>query len=165
MANSGSTMERLFVLFASVAAGGLLGGLGVSPFPQIAEGARTTVEAARGALADRPDILLPIRYSGSGLVANDPARSQSGLTLVQGLLPGGPQVRLLDHDGNELHRWDVDFFRIWPDADGIIPTRRIPVSKNNYVTQGMWPMRDGSLIVNLTGLGSARIDACSNTVW
>lgn len=160
-----NTAERIFMLFALVMTGGLLGSLQVPPFPQIAESARTTMQVFGGMVQARPGILIPISHEGTGLVANDPAKSQPGLTLVQGTMPGGPQVRLLDHDGNEVHRWKVDFFAIWPDAEDLIPRRRIPASHNNYITQGMWPMPDGSLIVNITGLGAARIDSCSRTVW
>lgn len=160
-----NTAERLFMLFATVMVGGLLGSMGVPPFPQISASARTTMQFVGGMVNSRPGILIPISHEGTGLVSRDAAKSQPGLTLIQGTMPGGPQVRLLDHEGNEVHRWTVDFFAIWPDADQIIPARRIPASQNNYITHGMWPMPDGSLIVNLTGLGSARIDACSNTVW
>ncbi len=153
------------MLFATVIVGGLLGSMNVAPFPQLAESARTTMQFLGGMIAARPGILIPSIHEGTGLVKSDTAKSQPGLTLVQGTMPGGPQVRLLDHAGNEVHRWQVDFFDIWPDAEDIIPQRRIPASHNNYITQGMWPMPDGSLIVNLTGLGTARIDACSNVVW
>lgn len=153
------------MLLATVTIGGLLGSMEVPPFPQIAESARTTMQFVGGVVQTRPGILIPLSHEGEGLVTRDAARSQPGLTLIQGTMPGGPQVRLLDHEGREVHRWTVDFFAIWPDAEDVIPRRRIPASHNNYITQGLWPMPDGSLIVNITGLGAARIDACSNTIW
>ncbi len=160
--------DRIGVCLLVVAAGlggGILGASGAQPFPALYHQAQAVRLGLDGLTESRPAILLPRAYEGEGVVVNDATRAAGGLTLVQGILPGGPQVRLIDAQGNELHRWNVDFFAVWPDAAEVMPAKRIPASSLRYLTQGMWANPDGSLIVNFTGLGSAKIDACSNMVW
>lgn len=165
MPKTNSLAERIFLLLAMITTGGLLGGLNVAPFPQLADSARLTMNTVGAMFSGRPSILLPLEYDGEGLVVHDAAQSQPGLTLVQGIMENGHEVRLLDANGNVVHSWTPDFFASWPDASDIIPARRIPASQNHYVSQGLYPLPDGSLIVNFSGLGTARIDACSNTMW
>lgn len=146
-------------------AAGMLGAFGAFPFGQLVEGAKAT-----GTLVDewrqtRPTILDPIQYEGSGLVTYVPEESDGGLTLVQGILPGGTQVRLLAEDGRELHRWTTDFFKVWPDAQDVFPQHRRPSSQHQYFTQGVHAFRDGSLLVNFGELGAAKFDRCSRLVW
>ncbi|MDE1467574.1 arylsulfotransferase family protein [Aurantiacibacter sp. D1-12] len=165
MAKQSNFAERIFLLLAMITTGGLLGALNIAPFPQIADSARMTMTVVGGMFSSRPSILLPLTYEGEGLVTHDTARSQPGLTLVQGIMENGHEVRLLGPDGETLHSWTPDFYASWPNASEVIPAKRIPASQNHYVSQGLYPLPDGSLIVNFSGLGTARIDACSNTMW
>lgn len=159
------TAERLFLMLAMLVAGGLLGAMGAPPFKQLADGATATMTMVRLRMLDRSLILQPILHPGEGLVINEAEQVQPGYTLIQGIMPGGHQVRMLDEQGREVHRWKLDFYKAWPDAAEQIPAKRIPVSEFQYINQGMWPLPDGSLIANFTALGSVRVDACSNVMW
>lgn len=144
---------------------GLAGAFGASPFKELAGGARAAVLMAREMSQTRPMILSPLEYEGIGLVEADMAKANGGLTLIQGIMPGGNQIRLIAADGKEMHRWTADFFAIWPDADKVLKDRPVPKSEFNYFIQGMAPQSDGSLLVNFGQLGSAMLDKCSNLVW
>ena len=157
--------NRLMPVIAAVVLGGLVGSLGVAPFPQLAGGARATVALVNEQLQTRPIILDEITYPGRGLTTYKAGVVQPGNTLIEGIFPGGTQVRLYDISGRELHRWNADFFKVWPDAKKAFPASRIPQSQFNYFIQGMWPLADGSIIVNFGDLGAARLDACSRVMW
>ncbi|WP_427967524.1 arylsulfotransferase family protein [Altererythrobacter sp.] len=159
------TAERLFLMLVVLVLSGMAGAMGVAPFKQLAEGATATMTMVRLRMLDRSLILEPIVHPGKGLVTNDAAHVQPGYTMIQGIMPGGHQVRMLDAQGREVHRWKLDFYKAWPDAAEMIPAKRIPVSEFQYINQGMWPLPDGSLIANFTALGSVRVDACSNVMW
>lgn len=158
-------LGRLMPLLAAIMAGGLLGAAQVAPFPTLLGQARVTGEVISGLFESRPPILGAITHPGSGVVVKKDGRYDRGLTLVQGLLPDGPKVWLIDADGKVRHRWDNDFFAIWPDASKVIPAKRIPTSKYRAYAQGMYPLPDGSLIVNFNALGSVRLDKCSRPIW
>ncbi len=156
---------RLFPLLATLMAGGILGALGAQPFTMLADGAKASVMLVREQFQERPHILGPLVYEDSGLVSSDKDAMEPGHTLVQGIFADGKQVRLLDAEGQELHRWTADFFAIWPDADEVFPATQVPKSPLHYFIQGMEPLEDGSIILNFGQLGAARLDACSNLVW
>jgi len=158
-------MERLLLLAAAAIGGGLLGTQGAPPFKQLAEGASATATLVKEALADRPAILEPIVYQGEGLVAFDPDQAEPGNTLIQGIWPEGTQIRLLDEQGEELHRWTADLFKVWPDANEVFKEVTVPKSHFNYFIQGMHPLADGSVILNFGQFGAAKIDKCSELVW
>jgi hypothetical protein len=155
----------IFPMCAAIIAGGTLGGLGVQPFPALAEGARATMTFIAEKMQSRPEILWPITYPGKGVVTNRAGAVAPGDTLIQGIFPGGTQVRLYDAEGRELHRWKADFFKVWPDAEEHYLPTRIPQSQLHYFIQGMWPLHDGSIILNFGDLGAARLDACSRVMW
>jgi hypothetical protein len=113
----------------------------------------------------RPDLLMPQTYPGTGVVAHDTGAVQSGYTLIQGILPGGAQVRMVDMDGTEVHRWTIEFFDLWTNPTHVSPVENLPKSDLHYHTQGFWPLPDGSIVVNVSDLGAVRLDHCSEPVW
>lgn len=165
MAEKTNTFERSILLVGATVLGGLLGALGSEPFVYLAQGARDTATFVTEMTRERPEILGPITYEGEGVVTAVPAAMQPGNTLVQGIMPGGTQVRLLAPEGGELHRWTADFFKIWPDANETITSVAVPQSQNHYFIQGMAPLPDGSIVLNFGNLRAVRLDACSNVIW
>jgi len=159
------TAERLFIMLVVLVLGGTIGALGAWPFNSFAQQAVVARMIINDVFESRPMVLTEIRYPGIGLVKFEKEKVSPGLTLAEGLMPGGHQVRLLDVNGDEIHRWTTSFSKIWPDAKEVFPADRIPPSDNKYNLQGMWPLPDGSIVINVTEYGSARIDACSNVIW
>lgn len=145
--------------------GGVFATAGIQPFPWLKQGFDDTVALYRELTMVRPDLLRPAPDGPEGLTRYDPTSAQPGLTLIQGILPGGPQVRMIDIEGNEVHRWTIDFFEIWPEPTHVVPAANIPKNRMQYHTQGFWPLEDGRLLVNVGDLGTVMLDACSRPLW
>ncbi|MHB9112597.1 MAG: arylsulfotransferase family protein [Thermoleophilia bacterium] len=98
----------------------------------------------------------PVRNTG---------RAYTGLNLVTGI---GDNLELfakiVDMDGREVHSWNVDWFRIWPDADHL-PEKWIPKSKPGATVHGVVILDNGDLVFNFDKLGLVRLDRDSNVVW
>ena len=154
-----------FVLFLLVfLTGGLFATKHWQPFRFIDEGFNATVTVVEEQRQIRPAMLIKRRFNNEGVVLNDKNQAYQGLTVLQGTLPGGPQLRLIDMQGREIHRWPVDFFSIWPDPVHIEEKYR-PKSVLNYHTQGMVVLPDASVIVNIGDKGTAKLDKCGKVEW
>lgn len=64
-------------------------------------------------------------------------------------------VRLMDTDGNEVHRWPIFYENFDPDTPA-----------QNVMLHGMEVFEDGSLVVTFdVGNAIARVDQCGQTMW
>ena len=133
------------------------------PLNYIRQGYASALLLARDLIMSRPLLLQRRVYEGDGLITAKPD-AYDGFTAVQGLFPQGPQVKLLDMSGQEIHRWPVDFNAIWPDPDHL-PADRIPANRLHYHTQGMRLLPDGSIIVNIGEKGTAKMSKCGRVLW
>jgi len=145
-------------------AGGYFASKNWQPFRFIDEAFKATVTVVEEQTQVRPVLLVESRYSGDGVYLHDKDQAYNGLTVLQGTLPGGPQLRLIDMQGRELHRWPVDFFDIWPNP-GHLEEKQRPKSVFNYHTQGMVVFPDASVLVNVSGKGAAKLDMCGKVEW
>jgi len=134
------------------------------PFKSLAKGYKATITLAREMSQTRPGLLFEHAYKGDGVVKHDPQQASKGLTVLQGIFPGGPQLRLIDMYGKLLHTWPVDFFKIWPNPSHL-SNQQIPKTPFNYSIKGNMVLPDGSVIVNLTSLGTAKLDKCGKVLW
>ena len=133
------------------------------PFTFFQQGYLATMLLTMEVLQERSFLHSRSAYSGKGVVTRT-AEADEGLTVVQGIFPGGPQLKLIDMAGNELHRWPVDFFAIWPDP-AHLPENKTPKTPFHYHTQGMVVQPDGSVIVNAGDNGTAKLDKCGRVLW
>jgi len=96
---------------------------------------------------------------------HDADGAYQGLNLITRV---GPRNRIAaeiaDMDGKTLHRWDVDWFRVWPDADHLPPSV-VPKSRPGCHLHGAVVMDNGDLIYNYDHLGLVRLDRDSRVVW
>jgi hypothetical protein len=132
------------------------------PWKWYVDGYKAAKELLKQSSADHPDLLAISVYSGDGVVRYDAAKAYNGLTLLQGWFPAGLEIRLVDMSGKVVHRWPLDFFRIWKNPSHI-SVHMIPATKYNTFSQGMWLNRDGSVILDLHGL--VKLDKCGNVQW
>lgn len=144
--------------------GGLFAIENWQPFKFIAEGYYATSMFVIEQLRVRPQLLEKLRYKGDGVTFYDAGQAFDGLTVLQGTLPGGTQIRLIDMSGNEIHRWPISFYKIWPDPKHIEEKNR-PKTDFNYHTQGLAVLPDGSVVINIGDKGAAKLNKCGEVVW
>lgn len=144
--------------------GGLFGSKNWQPFAYFKKGYHDMKVLIREINQKRPLLLLPKFYQEKGVVSYNASKVSPGLTLLQGTMPGGTQLSLIDMDGKEVRRWPVDFFELWPNPQHLI-NESIPKTPFNYHTQGVELLEDGSVIFNIGDKGTAKLDKCGKLLW
>jgi hypothetical protein len=145
--------------------GGVYAKNGMYPYRLFEEGYRSTVMLIKEIFQTRPDMLRKQKYAGDGVTRYDPGLAYEGLTLMQGMYHEGVELRLVDMTGNVIHRWPADFFAIWPRPEHVIPEKNLPNSYLHYHTMGMSALPDGSVLINFSEKGTAKLDKCGNVQW
>lgn len=109
--------------------------------------------------------LAPREYDRSGVRTAYPDSLEGGPILVtsawkfsDGWSRG---LKLIDRNGETLHHWTVDPTELFPDPPEH-RTRRDPESTNLH---GSYVFPDGDVLVNVSYVGVARLDACSRVEW
>lgn len=96
---------------------------------------------------------------------HDTGRSYPGVNLVtQVEAEGGLSIQVLAMDGECLHRWDVDWFDLWPDAPHV-PERFAPQGRPGTHVHGAVLLEDGDVVFNFEHLGLMRLDRSGEVVW
>ena len=67
-------------------------------------------------------------------------------------------------EGNTLNEWDLDWFKIWPDAEHLSDWR-MPKSKPGTFVHGAIIMENGDLVFNYEHLGMVRLNPKGNVMW
>jgi hypothetical protein len=145
--------------------GGILAQSGVYPFNFIDKGITATKTLIEEQTRTHPELLERITYPGEGVTINETEQTSKGFTLMQGWFPEGPQAILVDMDGTVVHRWKIDFFKIWPNPQHIYPEKNIPQTPFNYHSQGIVALPDGSIVANIGNTGTVKLDKCNQVVW
>ena len=104
--------------------------------------------------------LGPIVYQESGVSVIDGARIAPGTTMITSYWPDsdwGTGIRMIDVDGNTLHRWDIV-----PDEIFGPPPRQL--GRYQYI-HGAHVFPNGDAIFNIEMRGVARVDACGGVIW
>ena len=155
----------LAIAFSIFLLGGIFASKQWQPYQLFEDGYKSALELIKQLKQTRPGAMEKIKYPGSGVTKYNKGAAYNGITLIQGWFPKGTGIHLIDMKGKLLHQWNMDFFKIWPKPEHVTPKANIPVTRYNYHTQGMWLYPDGSVLVNFSELGTARIDSCGDTVW
>ena len=88
-----------------------------------------------------------------------------GLTLVTEIAADDRVVaKIIDLEGNTVHKWDINWFKIWSDAKHI-PEKDIPKAKPGTNIHGAVIMENGDLVFNFESKGLVRIDRQGEVVW
>jgi hypothetical protein len=126
-----------------------------------------TVIANRDSLtSDRPTAFLAERrYQGNGVTIHDPRRAHPGFTLLSGFFDDLPGIRLVDMHGNVVQSWPISFFTLFESTDHIFPKNDVPASDWNVGVHGIHISPDGSVVFNLDGKGTAKLDRCGKPIW
>ena len=140
------------------------------PYPQIKLAlthARQVVNELRGVSAPQETWFFyrpapPSAQTARTYLPNDVS---PGFTLTYGI--GNDHkldVRIVDSAGNDLHRWDMDIFALWPNFDHVPESRR-PKSNPGGDINGLVFMPNGDIIFNFEPAGLMRLDYCGDVVW
>jgi hypothetical protein len=90
---------------------------------------------------------------------------QEGLTLITGLTSERtPSVKVINFQGDIIHKWDIDWYKIWPDSNHI-PKHLIPKGKPGTHIHGSKLTNNGGVLFNFENLGFVNLDACGNTLF
>ena len=155
--------KTVLVLFVFLA-GGAFAYKQWQPFKFLREGYRATATLFKEQTQVRPALLGRQRYAADGVTVYHPDKANNGVTALQGTFPGGTQIRLIDMSGNEIHRWPINFFKIWPNPTHLDEKDR-PKSEFGYHTQGMALFSDGSVVINIGDKGTAKLGKCGEVEW
>lgn len=103
------------------------------------------------------------RYARQGVLNAWPEAIQPGLTLISSAWKGpdgwGPELRLIDRNGEVLHRWRVDRESLF--EEGFTP--RGTASKADV--NGAYLLQDGDIVINVEYRGMARLNSCGSIQW
>lgn len=96
--------------------------------------------------------------SGSSLMA-------PGLTLVTGV--GADRMlfaKLIDAQGSTVHRWEIDWFKMWPDPEHV-PLAKRPRERPGMDIHGATLSPNGDLTFNFSDYGLMQVDFCGRVKW
>jgi hypothetical protein len=141
----------------------------VFPYPPIQQvvsqvAASMTQDSGKGDL----HFLYRIRNADSGVTVLNAAKAQPGITLVTGMWNDDgewhPEVRLLDLEGQVLHRWQIYPQKIWPESPHDDWVKGAHNQNTGYV-HGSVLLPNGDIIVNIEYVGMVRMNACGDIKW
>jgi hypothetical protein len=102
-----------------------------------------------------------------GVTINDTQATQTGLTLISSF-DQGCGAQLIAMDGRIVHRWQLPFREVWPDAEHV----STPVSDNRIHWWRTHVFPNGDLLANYAGIadspngyGLVKIDKDSRVIW
>jgi hypothetical protein len=101
----------------------------------------------------------------AGVTVNKADKVEPGVTFLAGIEGEHNIMKLVDGDGNELHRWMVPFYKAIPNLDHIMPAHLRPMNESMTHIHGAHVYPDGSIVFNFDYHGLVSIDACSNIQW
>jgi hypothetical protein len=73
-------------------------------------------------------------------------------------------VKIMDMQGKVIHKWSIDWFKIWPDAKHIYEKEQ-PKAKPGTHVHGAVVLANGDLIFNFEHLGLVRLDKRGEVIW
>jgi hypothetical protein len=140
-------------------------------FPyQIIKQAKDAVEALREKHGSSPDAdyTFVVNHPGAGVTVHDSRRAFGGHTFFTAYHDGRHKAKLIDMEGNVLHRWQSTFSEIWPRAPHVIDRAR-----NDHLIHwhGAHLFPNGDILFNFEGGnfpyggGLVKLDKDSRVIW
>jgi len=99
------------------------------------------------------------------LIINEPDSVFKSPVLISSVIEDkNISAKVIDIEGTIIHKWDLNWFSIWPDATHLSDKRK-PKEKPGTHVHGMIILDNGDIVYNYEYLGLVRIDVCGNIVW
>lgn len=96
----------------------------------------------------------------------DGRAADSGANLVSAMGEGTSLVlKLVDMAGEDLHSWHVDWFEVWPEPPGHLPTAEVPKARPGAQIHGAHMFDDGRVVFNFERMSMVMMDACGEVLW
>ena len=132
------------------------------PKPQLVSVALSLYEVFGG----RDDLFFPAPVPGkSSTKTIYPDKLNPGLVFVQGVNAEREIfARVMDRDGNTVHEWRTDWFKIWGNS-GDFPDDARPQQEPGTILMGAQILPSGDLVANFHKLSTFRMDPCGHVVW
>jgi hypothetical protein len=73
-------------------------------------------------------------------------------------------VKIIENDGNLIHKWNIEWFNIWGDADHL-PDDLTPKERPGTHIHGIHLFEDGSIVFNFEQRGLVRLDMDGKPMW
>jgi hypothetical protein len=145
--------------------GGLISAnVNLAPYQMVKEADRAASDWRqnwRSYLGLRAMYLKPAsRNAASGVTVNDPA-AFPGYTFVTTMFADGFYPALMDMQGKVVHRWKIAYSDAFPDP----PQLDYDVDDLDTVVHGAEVFPDGSVLLNWSGYGLAKLDRCAKVEW
>ncbi|MEM8830000.1 MAG: arylsulfotransferase family protein [Cyanobacteria bacterium P01_G01_bin.19] len=133
------------------------------PFGLYQEAAKGWSQLRQQQAEELPWFYIRTNRSPEDVVRSD--RAQPGLTLVTEIASDRQiSAKVIDLDGNTVHRWDIDWFELWSDADHL-PESLVPQSPPGTNIHGAAIMDNGDLMFNFESKGLIRLNRDGEVVW
>ncbi|CAN5259268.1 arylsulfotransferase family protein [soil metagenome] len=88
-----------------------------------------------------------------------------GLTLISGLDDrNGLMAKIVSPDGSVIKAWDLDWYKIYPDAKHI-PTGKMPKAHPGAEVNGIAISPNGDITFNYGDLAMVQVDICGKVKW
>jgi hypothetical protein len=134
------------------------------PAPQIDAGLALWAQLKRHLSGDPPPYFARTRAQ-TAVRTYRPTEVAPGLTLVAGVAPDRSLFPALNApDGRTAHRWDLDWYRIWPDAKHVLPEFQ-PKERPGSDIQGLVLSPNGDLTFSYGYLGLVQVNICGRVKW
>src|SRR5262245_25037281 len=152
------------VLLLAFAFGVAVGRYRVFPFAVLSEGIDLAKELKIRLIGEKSWYYFPTTYSRK-VPTYLPDAAYPGLNLVTGVAANDRLAAyIMDMEGKTVHSWEVDWFKIWPDAKHL-PDKARPKARPGTHIHGAVVLDDGDLVYNYEFLGLVRLDLCGDVVW
>lgn len=105
-------------------------------------------------------------YKTRGVVQRDPGRMAAGYTIYG--TGGSSKVHLIDSHGEEVHRWDTGFSKVWSGAEHLetsIPEDRVIIRRAEVFPNGDLLALYETTATTPNGIGLAKFDRESRLLW
>ena len=105
--------------------------------------------------------IQPALSDASGVTVN--ARPEDGARILMvGFFDDENQARLVDRNGEVVHKWSLDFFRYFPTRSSQVCKLDDPLAEDIH---GAVLTPRGELVVNYEYCGTVKLDMCGNPLW
>lgn len=136
----------------------------IFPWATIRDAIGSAKEMRRKLSGERSWIYVPTTHTRK-LPVHLPDAAYPGLNLVTSLAADDRLAAyVMDMDGRVVHSWNVDWFRVWPDATHV-PKKALPRKRPGTHIHGAVVLDDGDIVYNYEHLGLVRLDLCGQVVW